>query len=203
MNKLADRELKARIASHAKYIEQWILDNRLYDRPSFKDRVKKKNKNEVIGQGLDGHPEKDKSFHDFDGFMSELQTAEKDLKAAHEKLSQLRNHFSKGVMIPFENVTSAVNAASGLAAQACVAVGHAVEATREAHPDSDKTLRPQRVAVWLAWVEIGDKDRRAVRGLAKKIIESVRPSLKTPSEGTLNTMVNEAEEKAKLQAADT
>lgn len=176
--KMNESELKARIAEHARYISEQVLFERMHERPSV--------------EGLDGHPERARSHHDFDGFMLELQDAEKDLAAAHKRLARLRQHFANGAMLPFDDAGRAVAAACGLVAQATAAVKQAGTATEEAHPPGSRAMKAQALAVRLAWIEFGESQPRAVRALAKRIIAAVTPPLATPTEKTITNMIVKA-----------
>lgn len=170
------------IKGHARYIEQTILDERLYQRPST--------------DSLDGHPDRNRSHHDYTGFMLELAAAEKALDDAYKRLRQLRVHFASGAMIPFENVAGAISAAGSLSAQAWAAVHQAIDATATAHHAGTRELTAQRLAVRLAYAAHGATKPRAVRELSKKIIEAVSPPLSMPSESSLSAMVKALKEES-------
>lgn len=173
-----ESELKVRISEHARYISEQVLFERMHDRPSL--------------EGLDGHPEQASAHHDFDGFVLELQDAERDLAAAHKRLSRLRQHFANGAMLPFEDAGRAVAVACGLAAQATAAVHQVSTMVETDHPPHSRALKAQALAVRLAWIELGDTKPRAVRALAKRIIAAVTPRLATPTEKTITNMIDQA-----------
>jgi len=168
------------IKDHARYIKQTILDERLYQRPST--------------DSLDGHPDRNRSHHDYKGFMLELQDAERGLAAAHKKLSNLRQHFAKGEMLPFEDAGRAVAAACGLVAQATAALQQVSTMVETDHPPHSQEMKAQALAVRLAWAELGETQPRAVRALAKQIIAAA--GLTEPCETSLSNMIKALKEES-------
>lgn len=168
-------DMRAWIQDCAAYILACEADRRLYERPSV--------------ESLEGHPDKRMSHHDFDGFVAELQAAAKGLEVASKHLRQLRGHFSKGSLQPFDSVARLVNDAAKLSAQAAAMVRNAEDATREMHPPRSRELAPQKAAVRLAYAATHVKYPRKTREIARRILECA--GLAEPDEKSLTNWLRE------------
>lgn len=168
-------EMRAWIHDCAAYILSCEADRRLYERPS--------------NESLEGHPDKRMSHHDFDGFVAELQAAAKGLEVAGKHLRQLRSHFSKGSLQPFDSVAALVEDAGKLSAQAAALVENAERATRDIHPPRSRELAAQKTAVRLAYAATHVKHPRKTREIARRILECA--GLAEPDEKSLTNWLRE------------
>ena len=180
-----EKELKKWIASSGQYLREKDLRDRLLNRPSI--------------DSLNEHPDKSVCFYDYDGFVSELDSLERDLEAADKRLQQLTTHFTFNRMAPFGNQEHRIFAAREFALNALVQARLAKHELRIEHPARTRSLSLEKSAVQLAAAFFPSGDRR-VRGVAREIMEAAGLEIVTvdgeskPSNATISNWIKELRE---------
>lgn len=167
---ITESELDDWVRGCADYLTGKGLRDRLMTRPSAKS--------------LDGHPYKRLSFHDYEGFMTELRQVQADLNAAESRLQTLRRHFQLGEMVPFDEIEPRMDRAHEMVASALVEIADAVVETRARHLPGTKAMKLQEAAVKLADAAVGVTQPRRVREIAKRIMMEGR--LEVPDDRTIS-----------------
>ena len=185
MSKPTDREITAWVKSSAKYLREKDLRDRLNKRPS--------------NESLNNHPERGNCFHDYEGFVSELQSIEHDLNAAVCRLQSLHAHFEFGRMQPYDVSGPHIVTALGMASDALAQIRITKCEAELEHPAKNRELSPQKAAVRLAFSMFSAADRRRIRAVAERI--TLEAGLTAPTPATVTRWLNEiaAEKSANAQ----
>lgn len=129
------------------------------------------------------------SFHDYAGFMSELESAESEVFKAWSRIQKLSVHFELGELIPFDQSSHTIQNAYALLSKARDEIKRAKETTLLHHPPGRRELLLQRSAVELADAHLGATSPRAVRGFAKQIM--LEAGLPEPDPKTITNWLRE------------
>ena len=129
-------------------------------------------------------------FHDYDGFMSELDSLEREISSSLSRATNLDKHFRMGELIPFEHAQKDIERVKNALKNALVSVNQAEHDTREMHPPPGKALSLQKAATRLATgpFAVGE-GFRSVRALAKRIM--IEAKLPIPDEKTITNWIRE------------
>ncbi|MBS3996116.1 MAG: hypothetical protein KGZ67_02075 [Hydrogenophaga sp.] len=138
---------------------------------------------------LDEHPDAAGLFHDYDAIKTELDSATADLMRAYSRLSNLRRHFSKGELRPFDSMGAPISTATTCTAKACAELEIAKARLMHEHPPKTRELELQRTAVRIAYARLHIRDPRGVRAAAKQML--LRAGIVQPSERSLTAWISE------------
>lgn len=147
---------------------------------------------------LEKHSNGKNVFHDFSAIGEELNRANDEIKKAYKRLHNLRSHFSKGELKPFESIEARISRAATTAAKACAEIGAARDQLEFDHPPQTRALALQQSAVRMAYAYLHMSSPRSVRAAAKKMLTLA--GIAEPSERALTMWINE--EKAKDKPPD-
>lgn len=185
MSKPTDREITAWVKSSAKYLREKDLRDRLNKRPS--------------NESLNDHPDRGSCFHDYEGFVSELQSIEHDLNAAVCRIGSLHAHFEFGRMQPYGGSGPHISTALNMAEAALAQIRITKREAELEHPAKRRELSLQKDAVRLAFGMFSVADRRNIRAVAERITLEVGLAVPTPATVTRWLKEIAAEESANAQ----
>lgn len=170
---MTEAELSNAIKLAVQHLVAIDLHERMENRPSI--------------DSVSEHPDKDRCFFDYAGLMSELTSIERDLQRGRTRLANLRNHFARGEMQPFDKCGRAIATACELATKSVVDIQNAMRQAQQDHPPQTREMTLQKAAVFEAASLVGARDRR-VRSVAKRIMQAA--AITEPSEASLTCWVN-------------
>lgn len=97
-----------------------------------------------------------KSIHDYEGLMSELNSAEREIQKALKRLNNLTAHFELERLAPFEDISARVRQANDFTSEAWASVRSARVEARGKHPAKTREKTIQKAAYRLAHAYVGE-----------------------------------------------
>lgn len=129
------------------------------------------------------------SFYDYEGLMSELDSAEKEIQAVLNRITKLRAHFELGEMIPFDGIGHGIESTKESLTSAWLEIRRAREDVIFHHPPGTRAKPLHKAAVRLAYAAVDPKSPRRTRKLAKRIM--FKAGLEAPEEKSLTNWIRE------------
>ena len=129
------------------------------------------------------------SQHDYQGFMSELDSSLREIQAAMDRVHDLDTHFAFDRLIPFDRVSNRVTKAGALLSEAWAEIRCSQVELMATTRTNTRGLDLHKYAVRLAYALVGRTAPRRTREIARRIMD--KAGLNPPDEKSLSNWIKE------------